>query len=153
MNITRYELPEHVEPDTEAERVLAIYAQVRPDVDPDDIDQRDILIEDFEDQEVFVARDDDGEVVGVTNYYYPTGKDYAYLSGIAVDKHYRGLGKVGLEMMQYLVDEARQADKLAIEGETLPTARSFYTRMGAVAVDGDRIRLDLASYDSRVRVS
>ncbi len=125
------------------ESVLELYRLARPELEEDRGRMLDELTGDG--QELFIARDeeDDDRVVGVTSYYKPAHGKHFYLSGIAVDPDLQGLRVVGPLMMNSLMDIARAAGVRAIEGQSLPAARAFYERLGAIALGGDRMRFEL----------
>lgn len=127
--------------------VTRLYSELRPDIVAQPGGHDMLLDEVFADgQGLLLVRDDDSEIIGLASYYYPEGKDYMFLSGIVVTPELRGQGEVGPLLLMELARLAIERSRLAIECVTLPEARSFYERYGAIEVgdgDSDRLRVEI----------
>lgn len=136
--------------------IIELYGDARPGV-VEQLGGRARLLDEIFEGHLLIAFDDDpdgennNDIVGLASYYYPNNEDFVYLSGLAVAPELRGQREVGPKLLEALADLAMKQGRVAVEGETLPESRGFYSRFGAVNLgSSDRLRVELGPRLSKI---
>lgn len=94
------------------------------------------LLEKFEQQSTFIARDqdEDNEIVAVANVRFE--QDQAFIEGIAVHPDWRHEG-VGRELMTFIEEQGRQRQLGSVALRSVTSALVIYERLGYEYVNPD----------------
>lgn len=130
MRLEKIQLPDNLyDADSTTVEALKIYTEAIEKHDPDDLNEVEATIDQFEDAHAFVIVDDNEEVCGVANFL-PEAQE-AWLSGLAVSKEARnrGVGSFALrQLIQLAVDDGYTTMSL----RALPEAVGFWQRQGFI---------------------
>lgn len=117
---------------------LTIYGTIDFDL-PDDLaglDRQLALLEHFDDQTCFVARDDRGEICAVANVDESRPDGTLWVHGLAVDCDMRNEG-IGHEFAEYLTDLAIKQGRRRIGSRAVLSSVRFHLNEGFVQADNN----------------
>lgn len=100
------------------------------------IDRQLALLEHFDDQTCFVARDDSGEICAVASVDESRPDDTLWVHGLAVDSDVRNEG-IGHEFAEYLTDLARRQKRGCIGSRAVLSSVRFHLNEGFIQADND----------------
>ncbi|HET8883894.1 MAG TPA: GNAT family N-acetyltransferase, partial [Candidatus Saccharimonadales bacterium] len=99
-----------------------------------------LLLEAFASQQCYVATEADEDIttlLAVANYRKKTNRDFAWLEGLAVTPHRRGMGIVGRFVIDQLVIVTQQNNLSEIRLQSVPSAVPFYEKNQFSIMDGE----------------